>query len=600
MTTKKILLFGLLIFAVVGWALFLVVSISIDKTSSASSVHSGQSEQQSVVPDRLRVDSSSQIDLDTLSEYESGFERSTALYSMLTELNRDQLLAIWEQSKQIERNSVKQDQQVVIIRRLTVVDPILALERTLDVPRLHRSPFLEGVFQEWSQTDLDEAISRAKHLEKTDRRVALRTILQLRDDVSDNRHRDIAKQLDMEEEFLRIQSEVAALGTSASSSDVWNIVISDDVKNSLQIGLLKEISEACFQEDGFVVLSNAARSIADPNDREILLEVISPIVRLNPQGALDYSMGLPQEENELLTSAIFLVWSDLSPETALVAVPSYLENVTKRKSLQHELVYRWAVSNPDGILEKIEQLPDELKTHAIETAIARTTLKSPERAISQMKQLDRFLGNDSRVTARIVTEWSRYDPRAASDWIVSNMENSNVERHRLFDVALRQLVVFEPSYALEVALDQPVDENGRGLELSLVNELASNGNTTAAVEMLPSIRGGSARVSALVAIGTGYVREDSPKDALNVASHVPQNYKWYFHNEVFRIWAHEAPRKLFETLEELTSAEIRSRAAMQLLIANRSNAELSEDRISFVKSFLSDRDAIRAARLEDN
>ncbi len=179
MTTKKILLIGLLVFAVVGWTLFLVVLIGVDKTSSASSVHSGQSEQQIVMPDRLGVDSSSQIDLETLSEYQSGFERSTALYNMLTGLNRDQLLAVWEQSKQIERNRVQQHLQVLIIRRLTVVDPILALERTLDVSRLHRSPFLEGVFQEWSQTDLDEAISRAKYLEQTDRRVALRTILQM-------------------------------------------------------------------------------------------------------------------------------------------------------------------------------------------------------------------------------------------------------------------------------------------------------------------------------------------------------------------------------------------------------------------------------------
>ncbi len=372
------------------------------------------------------------------------------------------------------------------------------------------------------------------------------------------------------------------------------------MKDSLQIGILKEISEAWFREDGYVVLANAARSIADPNDRDVLFEVISPIVRLNPQRALDFSVELPQEESELLTTAIFLIWCDLSPETALEAVSSYIANVTKRKSLQHELVYRWAVSNPDGILEKIQLLPDELKTHAIETAIARTTLSSPEKAISQMKQMERFLGNDSRVTAQIVTVWSRYDPRAASDWIVSNIEKSNVECHRLLDVALRRLVVIEPSYALDVALDQPVDENGRGLELSLVKELASNGNTAAAVEMLPSIRGGSARVSALVAIGTGYVREDSPKDALDVASRVPQNYKWYFHNEIFRIWAHEAPRNLFETIEELTSADVRSRAGMQLLIANRSNAELSEDQISFVKSLLTDEDAVRAARLEND
>ena len=539
------------------------------------------------------------FDLEELTKYETSFDRTVALYTMLAQAERDQLLLLLEQSQNVERTKFRHEVQVAIIRRLSATDPIIALDRVLGASILQRKPLLKALFGEWSEIDLNAAIEGAASLDGADRSLALRTILLTRDDLSDHKRLEVARSLGIEDELIRIQSEESVSRTILIPADAWSTIVNDDLSDASQLDLLIEIGREWYRHIGFEALSNIMRSFSDPQDRELLHEIIAPLVVSNPQGALGYAKSLPQRERETLGLAIFLNWTSFDPIAALGAVASFEENTSVRRTLETEMVHKWAVSDPDGILEKIELLPEELRMLAIETAIARTTFKSPQKAISQMKDVKGFLGNNSRLLARIVTEWSRVDPRAASDWLVTNESVSGSDRHRLLEVALRSLTLSDPEHALDVALSQPVDRNGRGLELAVVRELASNGHTANALELLPSVRGGSATVSALVAVGNGFIQEELPLNALEIASRVPENYKWLFYNEIFSTWAQRAPIQLFETLEGLPSADVRSRAGMQLVIFNRRNSALTDEQIEVAKSFLSERDAVRAARLEE-
>ena len=597
---EKILLIGLLVAASVGMVLFCFLLLDSTETTGLASQKSTPRSinEELLAPVEFGSTSHTEMGFEVLPEFESFFERSVALYTMLARAEQDQLLGLWDQSMEIESNNYRLDTQIAIIRRLSSTAPVVALNRALTVPRLQRGPILSGVFQEWSQIDLAAAIAGATSLDGTERRTALRAILQFRDDLTENKRREVAEQLGLGDTFLRLLSEETALQSNNRPSDAWNHVVNDEWNDSSQLTVLTEIAQAWYQQDGLQVLSHMSRSFSSPHDRNAFHEIVAPIIVSNPQGVLDFIGNLPQEERDPLTTATFLTWSSTDPQAALNAISLFEKNVSLRKSIQREIVHIWATRDPDGILEQIELLPDGLKMHGIETAIARTTLKSPEKALRLMAEMEEFLGNNSRVVTRIVTEWSQIDPRSASDWIVSGFEGTNTERHHLLKISLSHLSLNDPHYAMEIALDQPVDSNGRGLELEVVSELSSTGRAEDAIELLASVRGGSAKVSALVAVGTGFVRQDSPEDALEIASRVPENFKWYFYNEVFRAWAGSAPKQLLETLERLESDEVKSRAGMQLLIANRSNSALTNEEIGFVKTFLSKEDAEKAARLE--
>lgn len=540
------------------------------------------------------------LEEDVLSGFESSFARSAHIYSILSDLRLDELLALFQQSRRIKRDSLRQDVQVAVVRKLSVLSPKVALECAQSASSLQRRRLIRGVFREWSQIDLNAATGAAKNLEDTDKRNAVRAILLFRDDLSANQRQEIAIQLGSEDQLLRIQSEKSALQMIDNPAKAWAHVISDDLKDSLQLDLLVEIGKEWHGQVGFEVLSNVLHSFSDPYDRQILYEIVAPIVAENPSGALDSIKQLSQAEREPLATAIFLSWMDSNPLTALQAVPNFETNTAVLDSIQKAILFKWAREDADGILNNVELVPDRLKLYAIETAIERTTLESPEKAIRQMHEMSEFLGNNSKLTTRIVTVWSRSDPSAASDWVLSNVKEGKAERRRLLSVSLRQLVLFDPQYALELALSEPLDENGRGLELTLVKELSSNGNTRSAIEILPDIRGASPRVSALVAVGTGFVLEDSPLEAIDLASQVPESYRWYFYGEVFRAWANGDPEQLLESLERLPSEHVRSWAGMQLVITNRSNSALTNEQIDYAKSFLTETDAMKAARLEEN
>lgn len=601
LTKKRFSLIGLLCAAVLGMIVMFAISWGINLTGGSAFQDSDQRFVAQSTSSLDEQDSGSQrtTNLNALSSNENSFYRSIALYRMLANAGQNKLLELWQQSKVVERNSYREEIQVAIIRKLSEIAPTVALDRALESSSLQRAPLLFTVFQEWSQSDLDGAITEANKLNRSNRRIAIGAILQYRDDLSDQERQEIANRLEATDELSKVLSEETVSKSIDDPSRAWDYVVNDDLNDASQVDLLTTILEEWYSRDGFEVLSNVLRSFSDPNDRDVLFDVIAPVIESSPRQALNYARGVTKEERKLLGDAIFLTWIQSDPVAALSAVSSFDENPTSRRTLQREMVYQWARSDPDGILEEIELLPNSLKLYAIETAIARTTYKSPQKAILQMKEMEGFLGNNSQILARIVVEWSEYDPRAATDWIVSNIEGTHPERHSLLAQALRRLSLVDPQHALEVALNQPVDRDGRGLELEVVRALSLSGNSNDAIKMIDSVRG-SAKVMALVAIGNGLVQEEAPHDALDLASRVPKAYQWYFYDNVFRTWAGEAPTQLLETLDRLESDENKSRAGVKLIIANRVNSALTDEQIDFVMSFLNEEDSTRVARLLAN
>lgn len=601
LTKKRFSLIGLFCAALLGMIVMYALSWASDLTRNSATQESNQRQaDQSNSSLKGQVSSTHQIaDLNALSIDESSFDRSIALHRMLANAGQDKLLALWQQSKKIERYSYREQAQIAIIRKLSTLAPHVALDRALEASSVRRDPLLVGVFQEWSHSNLDAAIAEAKKLNRSNRRTAIGAILQYRDDLSDQERQEIANRLEAGDELLRVRSEETVSKSIDDPSSAWDYVVNDDLNDASQVDLLTTILEEWYRRDGFEVLSRVLRSFSDPNDRYVLFDVLAPVIESNPRQALNYARGVPKEERKLLGDAIFLTWIHLDPVAALSEVLSFDENPTSRRTLQREMVYQWARSDPDGILEEIEFLPESLRLDAIETAIARTTYKSPQKAILQMKEMEGFLGNNSQILSRIVFEWSAFDPRAATDWVESNIEGTEPERHSLLGQTLRRLALLDPQHALEVALNQPVDKDGRGLELEVVRALALSGNSNDAIKMIDSVRG-SAKVMALVAIGNGLVQEEAPHDALDLASRVPKAYQWYFYDNVFRTWAGEAPTQLLETLDRLESDENKSRAGVKLIIANRVNSALTDEQIDFVMSFLNEEDTTRVARLLAN
>ena len=95
------------------------------------------------------------------------FIHNAALFEALTQANEEELLALLEESRDIELSSVRDETIFAIAGRFAVIDPQAALAKFEELGDQERDPFLRGIFSEWCVSNLDEAITVATKLNRT-------------------------------------------------------------------------------------------------------------------------------------------------------------------------------------------------------------------------------------------------------------------------------------------------------------------------------------------------------------------------------------------------------------------------------------------------
>lgn len=528
-------------------------------------------------------------DLAELTQYQSDFARSVALYALLEKSDQEKLIDLVKRSASIDHSSRRRTTQVAIGRKIAAVDPQLALAIVMDVPMSTRAGLLSGIYHEWSTTNLDEAIASAQTLDTAPAQIALQAILETRNDLSDSRRREIAGQFGREEFAYRLITEQTAASHADNPESAWQALMDDNIDNAYQLRELREASLGWVERDGLSVLSNLSSALNESFGSSVRREVIRSIVEVDPLAAFNHAVALPSEERKLLLSSVVRVWARIEPQIAFEAAAN-IEPVSDAESLLKDVVSSWAWNDAHGILAVLEQFDAQLRMLAADQAISSIATKDPQEAARLIEELQTKVSNTSSIESGLIYHWSRSDPRAALDWLLEDPKRGDTRRRSMIESALRGLAHEDPQYAFQIGLEQPlVWERDNGMESDVINEL-SRFDIETAMSLLPKVREESKSISYLW-VGQALVKKRDPFRAIELGEQLPESGRDFYYGSIASEWADTNPVQMYEELEQIPEAKLRSTMAQQLLLNNTRNPILTTDQVEHARSLLTKEDA---------
>ncbi len=524
--------------------------------------------------------------LDDVATLKGGFAKRAALHSLLGRASEKEAFDLLKASAQLPGGNQRQWVESAIVRRLAATNPGQTLKQIESMPRHRHESLITTTFSEWSQWNLDDAVASAKKLELPQMNAALVGILSARDDLSEDLRRQIARQLNNEQLAIDLIAQAKIKESIDDPAQAWHMLVNDDQDNTSQAGLLIQVAQAWFDDQGFAALSQILDSLTDWSDFSLVLTGMMPrLLQSDPHQALEQILGLKNEQRSWIANMLVSKWAQSDPQSALDAV-SAIEGNRLRKQLQEAVVRAWANKDPRAVLDGIELLPENLQKTGQEAAIMAIAQSSPEEAANLLATLD----NQSRsmVAYTIASQWANRNPTAALDWVLTSPDVEHM-RNELLGIVLGQVAEVDPQLAFETALNQPIGEHGTGLESTVLARIAMN-DPELAVELLAKVRDGNTKLMAYMSVGSQLVRQDRVDQAMKLAQELSGDLRDAYYQSVLSSWGHTDPEGLYESLARLPSDKTKSRAALALVRNNQWSNALSEEQVEHAKGYLSEED----------
>lgn len=531
-------------------------------------------------------------------QHHNVIERSKALYSILSTASEEELGDWWIQSQKIERTSHRKIVQDAVLRHLTAINPQTAFTYIEENSTFHSAELLRSVFSEWSLLQLNEAIEAATTLSGSRRSVALKAILETRDDLPEGKRRTIAIQLDGEETFLKRLSDAAAFKSMAEPNESWEILLNDEVTDYLQLDSLILVAEAWREQIGLDVFSKISHSQFD--DLGTKRRLLSTIVQEDFAGALDYTRGLADQHlKQFLGKIVVSEWAKTDARAALEAISTF-ESVRLVSDLEQEIAQIWAKTNPHELIENVDMISEEVRLPTLETAFGRFARQDPLEAIENLSMVEEFVGNTSSIIVHILTSWAFKQPEAAAEWVVSRYSVDDPQRRRFMQTVLTLMAPQDPDRAFELATAQPAPPaGGYPLDLVVIRTVAFSGDIDAAKNLLSRVKETEAHHNAHAEVGKAMVVQGKYSEALELGKELSDRKQQDYYNSIVNMWANNKPTALYEYLEDLPTNSIKSRAAFHLIWRNIHEPVLSDEQVANAKTLLSPREKAQVEAMEN-
>ena len=522
-----------------------------------------------------------------LLSYQSNFHLSLNLHKELENTNEEQLQSLLEESQSMEQNSRKQLVQQAIFRRYASLDPRRAVKQVSRMPGIQQADLLATVFGEWALSHLDDAVAGAKQLDGLRRVAALRGILESRDDLSDALRIGIGRQLGNELVAQNILTQSNISDAIKDPETAWDTLIGDDVLDTAQTGRFIQIAEAWIVKDGMSVLARINDTLTDKTSKtSVLTTVIHKLVQADARAVFDFARTVENDARNSLIVNVVNAWARLDPEAALAAVQS-VESKSLRTLLEHRIAASWGSTSPREVLENLDLLPESAQDSAKSSAIASLAQIAPEEAANLMAGMD---GSQQRLMTafQVLSEWANSDPLAALEWTLNNPEVEDLQTTLLPSI-LYQVASKDPQIAFDIARQQPLGENGVGLEGQVLSNIALM-DIDKALALLAQVREGPTLSYAVSSVGRALLRIDDVDEAWGLAQQLPESQRLDYYQTIVDSWAASDGTELYESIDSLPSDEIKSYAALMLISFNKWSRYLDKDEVNEVRTYLNEQD----------
>lgn len=591
---KNYFLFGVLGLVIVAgaFALGLVVAGGTESSTSSVSPHLTKSDTSmkggsSAISKKLDQNAVQSVaELATHGRFPSHFERSVALYELVAGADRKELLAQLRQSSQLGK-TLKEEVQLAIIQRLAAIDPNAALD-TVNEFQSDQFPALHSViYREWSLSNLEQAFEHAHSLDPADKKTAVESMLLAREDLTPQQRRELARRLDMEWLAIEVIERTTDAPLIQDPESEWTAFVQQNDANldnpgDAQLRMMTHIARAWIRKDGVDAIDNLIDSLSTLTSLQKISDlVVRQVADDDPRLAFDLAFHMRSRGVTALIDRVVNQWSRADPLSALTTV-SALETKYLRGKLQTEVLEAWAITDPKALMNQASGLSNELQPIARSKALLSLAYRSPQEAAELIDEVEDQSSLDL-VAGVVATSWSKSDLASALRWI-DNAESVAHNRDVLRGAAISGLARSDPQQAMQVALAQPLNEDGIGPEAEVISAMTFFDMDTA-ISMLSQVRDGETKVEAYESVMMFLTPPISNETDRAIDLFVQLANEQDIPNGAFVVTnlVHSEPRALFDALERFEDMDFRRRVASSLLRSHASDDVFTEEQISVLK-----------------
>lgn len=565
----------------------------------------------------------SALGLADIAAIKSTSEQESTLRELLSDMDEDQIADLLTQSQDVLGESNRYDLQFVMIQRLAQQNPNRALSFVLEMDSSNNiKGFLTGIFEDWVHSNLDEAVKRARTLSQYHKRIALSTIMQERTDLSDITIHAIAQDLDNEQMVTSARAEQRIEEAIDAPESAWDELARDLQDDLANLRTLSRVATSWVEKSGLDVLDEVYRSLTNAQTRQsVMYHVLEEVAQTDPGGAFDYALTLESDPHNSIVNNIANIWVSSDPRSALTAAIGLeqetlrktmvesdprsaltaaigLEQDTLRETMVESAIRAWALSEPKQMLEEIGTLPADLQESASKAALSEIFSESPEEATELVAAMEPSSVKTSSASS-VVSVWSERDHIAALEWILNEPGVAEIKSELLSSI-MHSLVGADLEFAMDIALEQPIDEDmfvypmdspgELGLEFFVIRSLASS-DVDKAIELLPQVREGSTQVVSIHVVAQALLRKDEIDRAFDIIQKAPESVSEKVYRALSMSWVSTDPQGMLKSLDRFPSEDVRSRAAVLLATFNQFTFALSKEQIEEVKKYLTEEHA---------
>ena len=496
------------------------------------------------------------------------FERQSALFQFVSTATAPTLNALLSFSVSMASKRLQEDVQETILLKLASLDPKRALVQIEKLQEDQQLAMIRVIYQEWSLSNLNQAVARAKSLDEPRREAAFEGIWETRIDLTPDQRMDIATQLDCLQLADDLMDESLA-GIAVDDPDEALEKFFRDNELDLHIGgsqvfLFEHISRALIDKHG----TAAALRIVDrkmrghKSRRRILNVFFDEVAKEQADLAFELALGMRQKDDEFLASGRILGLADTDPVGALKASMSVQDKELQDWVLRGLSLSPAPIQIPVQILEALGSSLGDANENLVSRSLTALAGKSPEVAVEYLYRIDK-LADRLKYAERIVKTWAQQDARSALDWI-NAQENTEGYRQKLLPIAMKELVYEDPHLAFQVALDIRDRSNRVGSEAQVIEEIAKF-DPELAISMLSRTRDEQTKLHAARSVGETLIRDGDSVGAKEIAELLPQSDRADYFMRLIGPWISHAPRELYELIPDLPTDRVKSHAANELL-----------------------------------
>ncbi len=567
---------------------FLVFHPQQSEATTANVLNSSTSEPGQESTESTSPRSKSTVDSieDLFRNFSDDLSRLSAAYELIGKSDETVLIDLFDQVTQ--RKYAKADElwkpeliELVSSRLASMnLDKTVSLYESL--PLDDAQYMLSELMHVWARKDFDEAVEFARKQDASVHAIVLRGIVDASLSIPATTLMDLGVEFG---DVTYVQRALAAHQLEIDLADpdkAWEYLL-DDPAVHLEENFVRvqAVANALIDKYGSSEFNVLISSIASPTlSYQLRKSTLTKIARNDPEVAFNLALDTPNDVYGTMLVTVIDTWAITDPENALSRV-SLLQPSSIRAKLQEGIVSTWIRQDPNQFETNLSSIPAELRDAARQSFIEYRVKDSIEEALKILPDVT-DPEKQEQAARTIADSWFNLDVDAAFQWLVSSTE---IESYRadLLSSFLEKLTVEDANKAFDLALSQPIQEEGSvGLEVIVVDQLKSTA-IDRAVRLLSRVRPGKTQLIAYESIASVLVTRQRTDEAIHLGTQLPaEDQARYYNDLAMDIVIEHSATKILELLPNVPVAEARSRMAENALlfhsIADEEDA-YSEDQV---------------------